>query len=114
MLQGALATHHKAAPRTCTGNSAKSLSGAWFICGALFFILLLSPAILAQPINARLSVVSLTPPRVRVEAERVGGTKVWSFRNAYAGIIGLGERIENLILYDVQGGEVAGRKLAQG
>lgn len=58
--------------------------------------------------------VSLAPPRVRIEAERANGTKVWSFRNAYAGMIGLGERIENLSLFDAQSGEVAVRKLAPG
>lgn len=68
----------------------------------------------AQIINARISVVSLAPPRVRIEAEQTKGTKVWSFRNAYAGIIGLGERVENLSLYDAQGLEVAARKLAAG
>jgi predicted metalloprotease with PDZ domain len=68
----------------------------------------------SQPINARISVVSLTPPRVRVEAERAEATKAWSFRNAYAGIIGLGERIENLSLSDAQGVEIAARKLAAG
>ncbi|HEV7903959.1 MAG TPA: hypothetical protein VGO96_08970, partial [Pyrinomonadaceae bacterium] len=68
----------------------------------------------AQSVNARISVVSLAPPRVRVEAEQAKATKVWSFRNAYAGMIGLGERIENLSLYDAQGSEVAARKLAPG
>ena len=68
----------------------------------------------AQSVNARISVVSLAPPRVRIEAEPAHGTKVWSFRNAYAGIIGLGERIENLTLFDAQGREVPARKLAAG
>ncbi|HLL72776.1 MAG TPA: hypothetical protein VK363_15135 [Pyrinomonadaceae bacterium] len=68
----------------------------------------------AQTISARVSIVSLTPPRVRVEAERAEGTKVWSFRNVYAGATNLGERIENLSLSDAQGGEVVARKLASG
>jgi len=68
----------------------------------------------SQSINARISVVSLTPPRVRVEAERAQGTKMWSFRDAYAGIIGLGERIEKLSLSDAQGGEITARRLAPG
>ncbi|MCA1565081.1 MAG: hypothetical protein LC803_05500 [Acidobacteria bacterium] len=68
----------------------------------------------SQSINARITVVSLMPPRVRVEAERAEATKAWSFRNAYAGIIGLGERIENLSLSDAQGVEIAARKLAAG
>jgi predicted metalloprotease with PDZ domain len=74
----------------------------------------LSLAAQAQSVNARISIVSLTPPRVRVEAERAEGTKAWSFRNAYAGIDGLGERIENLSLFDAQNVEIAARKLASG
>ncbi len=73
-----------------------------------------SPTAKAQFVNARISVVSLAPPRVRIEAELTKGTKVWSFRNAYAGMNGLGERIENLSLFDVQGAEVVARKLAPG
>lgn len=68
----------------------------------------------AQSVNARISVVSLVPPRVRIEAAQAKGTRAWSFRNAYAGIIGLGERIENLSLYDAEGTEVTARKLAPG
>jgi predicted metalloprotease with PDZ domain len=68
----------------------------------------------AQSINARISVVSLTPPRVRVEAERAEGTKAWSFRSAYAEATNLGERIENLSLVDAQGVETPVRKLASG
>jgi predicted metalloprotease with PDZ domain len=77
-------------------------------------MLFASLAAKAQSVNARISVVSLAPPRVRIEAEGANGTKVWSFRNTYAGMIGLGERIENLSLFDAQGREVAGRKLAPG
>jgi hypothetical protein len=86
----------------------------WFMCAAL---LLMSGAHLAAPaqsMSARISVVSQTPPRIRVEAVRAEGTKSWSFRNAYAGIIGLGERIENLSLSDARGVEIAARKLAPG
>ena len=68
----------------------------------------------AQSVNARISIVSLSPPRVMIEAEQANGTKAWSFRNAYAGINGLGERVENLSLFDEQGKEVGARKLAPG
>jgi hypothetical protein len=68
----------------------------------------------AQTTEARISVVSPSPPRVRVEGSRSVATKVWSFRNAYAGIIGLGERIENLSLSDERGANVPVRKLAPG
>ena len=95
-------------------NSAKRLTRLWFIGG--MFILMSYANLAAQPqsIKARISVVSLKPPRVRVEAEREQGAKVWSFRNEYAGIVGLGERIENLSLSDTKGSEIAARKRASG
>lgn len=68
----------------------------------------------AQTTEARISVVSLSPPRVRVEGSRSAATKVWSLRNSYAGIGGLGERIENLSLSDARGADVPVRKLAPG
>lgn len=75
----------------------------------------LSPsAARAQTTEAHLSVVSLDPPRLKIEGRREVGAKAWSFRNAYAGIIGLAERIENLTLADEQGRGVAARKLAPG
>jgi predicted metalloprotease with PDZ domain len=102
--------------RSCALSATIVGRTAWMrlICGALFFMLFASLAAKAQSINARISVVSLAPPRVRVEFENVNATKVWSFRNAYAGMIGLAERVENLSLFDAQGGEVAARKLAPG
>jgi predicted metalloprotease with PDZ domain len=95
-------------------NGASRPSRLWFICGAFILMSYVNLNAQAQSINARISVVSLTPPRVRVEAERAEATKAWSFRNAYAGITGLGERIENLSLSDAQGVEIAARKLAAG
>ncbi|HEX8160775.1 MAG TPA: hypothetical protein VF538_02665 [Pyrinomonadaceae bacterium] len=68
----------------------------------------------AQTTEARISVVSLSPPRVRVEGSRSAATKAWSFRNAYAGLAGLGERIENLSLSDERGADVPVRRLAPG
>jgi hypothetical protein len=68
----------------------------------------------AQTTEARISVVSLSPPRVRVEGSRSAATRVWSFRNAYAGLVGLGGRIENLSLSDGRGADVPVRKLAPG
>lgn len=64
--------------------------------------------------EARITVVSLAPPRVKVEGVRSSATRVWSLRNAYAGIIGLGERIENFALADARGTDVPVRRLAAG
>jgi predicted metalloprotease with PDZ domain len=64
--------------------------------------------------EARIAIISLSPPRVKVEGVRSIASKAWSFRNAYAGIIGLGERIENLSLADARGADVPVRRLAAG
>jgi predicted metalloprotease with PDZ domain len=68
----------------------------------------------AQSMTARVSVLSLSPARVKVEGTRAQGTTAWSFRNIYASVIGLGERIENLRLKDQHGADVSVRKLAPG
>ena len=64
--------------------------------------------------EARLSVVSLAPPRVRVEGRRAAATKVWTFHNVYAGLTGLAGRLENLTLTDEGGAPVPVRGLAPG
>jgi len=68
----------------------------------------------AQSLTARITIVSLSPARLKVEGERARGTKAWSFRNAYGSLLGLGERIENLSLKNASGANVVVRKLASG
>lgn len=68
----------------------------------------------AKSLEARISVLSLSPARVQVEGETPSPTKVWSFRNGYASLMGLAERIENLKLADADGVEVPVQKLAPG
>lgn len=67
----------------------------------------------AQSMDASIT-LSVAPARVKVEGTRADGTQVWSFRNTYASVIGIGERIENLALFDTQGTNVPVRKLAPG
>ncbi|HKP73370.1 MAG TPA: hypothetical protein VJT82_10565, partial [Pyrinomonadaceae bacterium] len=102
-------------PAGSSENFASKLSRPCFrLCLIMLLTLFASLPTLAQNIEARISVVSLTPPRVRVEVDRSSATKAWSFRNAYAGLLGLGERIEKLSFADAQGAEIAARKLAAG
>ncbi len=68
----------------------------------------------AETLTARISVISTAPARVRVEGERDKPSRAWSFRNVYANVMNLGERIENLKLYDGGGAEVQVRRLAPG
>lgn len=71
-------------------------------------------AVRAQSMEARITVLSVSPARVRVEGRRDVATRVWSFRNAYGNLLGLGERIENLSLADEKGVNVPVKKLAAG
>ena len=114
MLHAALNIEPKISSRAFFTIYMRRRTRLWLVCCALIFITFVGVETKAQAVNARISVVSLAPPRVRIEAGQANATKVWSFRSAYAGMRGLGERIENLSLFDAQGGEVAARKLAPG
>jgi predicted metalloprotease with PDZ domain len=82
---------------------------------ALIFILACHTGSLrAQSIKGSINIISLAPPRVRVEGERATPTNIWSFRNTYASVVGIGERIENVALADAQGVSLPVRKLAPG
>jgi predicted metalloprotease with PDZ domain len=68
----------------------------------------------AQTADVRVQVLSTSPPRVRVEGTTRAARKRWAFRNAYASLIGIGERVENFSLTNEQGESVAVRKTAPG
>jgi predicted metalloprotease with PDZ domain len=68
----------------------------------------------AQVLKAQIKVTSLDPGRIRIEAELRTATNVLSFRNTYAGVLGLGERIETLEAIDSSGETVRVQKLAAG
>lgn len=64
--------------------------------------------------DVKIKVVSVSPARIRVEGRRAERATAWSFRNFYGSAVGLAERIENLVLSDESGAEVAAQKLAPG
>ncbi|HEX8557645.1 MAG TPA: basic secretory protein-like protein [Pyrinomonadaceae bacterium] len=68
----------------------------------------------AQALEVKLKVVSVSPPRVRVEGRRATAAAVWSFRNFYGSAAGLAERVENFALVDEGGAAVNVRRLAPG
>ncbi|MCA1557955.1 MAG: hypothetical protein LC731_05375, partial [Acidobacteria bacterium] len=85
------------------------------LAGALFLIVLCAASASAQAVDVRIQVLSTSPAaRVRVEGERAQATKIWAFRNSYAGLIGLGERVENLSVTNARGESVPVRKTAPG
>ncbi len=73
-----------------------------------------APAVYAQSSDVKISVTSLSPPRVVVEGTRQAATSTWSFRNSYAGVVGIGDRVSNLSLSDRNGANVEVRKDAPG
>jgi predicted metalloprotease with PDZ domain len=68
----------------------------------------------AQTLKVRIDITSLVPARIRIQTELPSPTNVLSFRNAYAGVLGLGERIELVEAISASGQSVRVRKLAPG
>jgi len=67
------------------------LLGASVLCFLVAF-----SSVHAQTLHARISVTSTAPARLKIEARLPAETNALSFRNTYAGVIGLGERIETV------------------
>jgi hypothetical protein len=68
----------------------------------------------AQTLNARISVVSTTLARIRIDAQLPNATTLLSFLNTYAGVLGLGERIETIEGIRDNGERVTLQKLTPG
>src|SRR6266849_2241380 len=68
----------------------------------------------AQTLNVRILVGPSAPARIRINAEFPKPTDVISFPNAYGGVIGLAERIENVEARASGGQGISVRKLAPG
>jgi hypothetical protein len=62
--------------------------------------------------QVKLSVVS--PAEVRIRIDSIGAGREWSFRNAYAGVLGIAERVEQFHAFGVSGEDVGARKIATG
>ena len=82
------------------------------LCG---FVSLTNPTgVKAQTLRARISVTSVAPARIRIDAEFPTTINVLSFRNTYGGVLGLGERIEMLEAIKANGETIVVQKLAPG
>jgi len=68
----------------------------------------------SQTLNARVRITSLAPARIKIEAEFPEACDALSFHNTYAGIIGLGERIEKVEGFSASGDSIPVRRLAPG
>ncbi|MFN2493802.1 MAG: hypothetical protein ABR501_13065 [Pyrinomonadaceae bacterium] len=81
-----------------------------------FVVLVVTSAtgVSAQTLRVRLAVNSIEPAKVQIEAEGFTGSTTLSFPNTYGGVLGLGQRIENLDAMDARGHVIPVRKLATG
>jgi len=99
-----------------TMSKLKMLNGKWKMIRSLP-LAVLTLCLFAAPVfaqNLRV-VIRLVPESNRVIIEgSCAPTKVWSFRDSYAGILGLGGRVERLRLFDNAGIEIPYRKIAPG
>lgn len=71
-------------------------------------------SVTGQTLNARIAVTSSNPGRIKIDAQLPGATNSLSFRNVYAGVLGLGERIEAVEGIKANGEHVRIPKLAAG
>ncbi len=78
-----------------------------------FLALVCAGRVHAQNVRAQVSIISNAPAKVRIQLALPSPTSVFSFRNSYAGVLGLGERIERLDA-ELDGKNVSARKLAPG
>src|SRR6059058_2618582 len=67
----------------------------------------------AQVNKVTIRVVVSAQSHIVVEAE-CAPTSVWSFRDSYAGIVGLGNRVRSLKAFAANGAEVTVRQIAPG
>jgi len=66
-----------------------------------------------QNLKARLTIAS-SHPEIRIEVDSDTAAQAWSFRNAYAGVLALGERIERFEAIGKAGESLPVRKIAAG
>ncbi len=92
--------------------SAASRRWVTFACGAVLLCGFASAG-RAQQVNATVQVFPGSPGHVVIEGS-CEPTKVWSFRNDYAGVSELGSRVEGLKLFDPAGAEIPAHKIAPG
>jgi predicted metalloprotease with PDZ domain len=96
---------------------ARNFETAWPAVAAalgLFLVFASQADAQAQTLQARISTISLNPAQVRIDLEFPGETNVVSFRNSYADVIALGQRIQTIEAANARGDTIALRKLAPG
>jgi hypothetical protein len=84
------------------------------ILGYVVFLCAIFSAVQGQALRARVTVSSSFPAEIRILVESSSPMSSWSFRNAYAGVLGLGDRIERFDTPDRLGEMMPVHKIAAG
>lgn len=84
----------------------------FYSVAAIGFLLLSFGSSQAQALTARISILS--PAKIKVEGNYPNGSARWPFRNTYGRVVGLGDRIQSLLLTTSNGTSVPLRKAAPG
>ena len=101
-------------------QKVSSIEARWRVARSLHvcFILLMlfSSASAADEKVAQtaISIVSLSPPRIRVEGQLAGETTNWKFLDEYADILSLSDRVENLRVFTADNSVIPVRRLKPG
>ena len=110
--KGAVESRRVSLIRVVQLRSSSSQATLFAVCVLLY---LAAPSnVWSQTLNARISVTSITPGRIKIDARLPGATNTLSFRNNYGGVLGLGERIETVEGVSVNGERIRAQKLAPG
>jgi len=87
-------------------------SPAWTL-GIVALMCCFTSIVNAQQMSVVIRVQPNAPARVLMEGERTP-TTVWSFRDSYAGVLGLGARVSGMQLFDTSGAEIQTHRIAPG
>jgi hypothetical protein len=87
-------------------------SPAWTL-GIVALLCCFTSIVNAQQMRVVIRVQPDGPARVLMEGERAP-TTVWSFRDSYAGVLGLGARVSGMQLFDTSGAEIQTHRIAPG
>ena len=85
----------------------------WAVCGVVAVLCLASVTAAANGTQSVTIKVSL-PSQVQIEAQSSTPANSWSFRNAYAGVLGIAERINDFHATTASGQDAGGKKIATG
>src|SRR5678810_767968 len=89
-------------PRICA-----DLRGSALIRVSLFVLVCINVASAQEPLSGHVTISISGPGQIRVEAMLSEPMNSWSFRNAYAGVLGVAERIEDFRAVDADVRQVA-------